>query len=89
MRSHLELWLIVEENFDNYFCTGICRVLARLLDDDEITVQEYNFLMNTLYRYGLKRWRLDKFYLWTAGDKKPRKMFIQKQILKEIRKPLF
>lgn len=88
VRTNLELWLIVEENFDKHFSTGLCRVFFKLMSDDIINSDEHCVLYNLIQDYKKSRFYCRKygpFYLWEKGHAKPRRMFIQKQILKELR----
>ena len=91
MRSNLELWLIVEENFDELFEDGcLCDILVDLECDSIISNDEFKHLISIIQEYGFKRKFIRYYgqkgiYYWKVGHKKPRKMFIQKQILKAIR----
>ena len=92
-RSKLELWLIVEENFNNLFDKGLCSVLTRLwIEKRLINEKEYHKLKKILHDYGINRFdilslkNIETRYWWEKRAAKPRRMFIQKQILKEIRK---
>lgn len=89
MRTDFELWLIVEQNFDKYFKNGICETLLNLIYRNLISVQERDYLISKIDEYGKSRFYYSLYkkanYFWEMGEKKPRKMFIQKQILKSIR----
>ena len=90
MRTNLELWLIVEQNFDILFDGCICDILLDLKDDKLISDEEYQHLKSIMQEYGLKRGFLrnkeqNGVYFWKAYHKKPRKKFIHRQILKAIR----
>lgn len=92
MRTDLELWLIVEENFDKYFNCSLCEVVYKLREFGIISGLELNFLITVIRKYGVKRFGFNDYELWTKhywniGHKKPRINFVQKQILKAIRKP--
>lgn len=81
----LELWLIVEENFDKFYNTGLCGVVHYIFMEGLISTSEERFLYNCIYAYSYERWGFEKFYFWKPHQPKPRKLFIQKQILKYIR----
>ena len=93
MRTDFELWLIVEQNFDEYFKRCLCDTIRSLYESKIITRAEDIHLRNIIYEYGKRRFFnrpiLDPFtpyeLIWKRWQKKPRKMFIQKQILKLIR----
>ena len=93
MRTDFELWLIVEQNFDEYFKRCLCDTIRSLYESEIITRAEDIHLRNIIYEYGKRRFFnrpiLDPFtpyeLIWKRWRKKPRKMFIQKQILKIIR----
>ena len=92
-RSKLELWLIVEQNFERIYDgftdqKGLCNVLNFLcLSDNLISWLELISLKMILNDYKRSR-NIEIFntYIWEKDARKPRRMFIQKQILKEIRK---
>ena len=101
VRSALELWLIVEENFDMFFLKNyriyleykhidcLCNLLDCLFLEKIINFYELVFLSSVLKDYGKKRFKTSNIRVkafWRLGEKKPRRMFIQKQILKELRK---
>ena len=88
MRTNLELWLIVEQYFDELFNVGLCSLLFFLIGKDIINKSEYDILKKIINEYKDNRFYFRKdedFYFWEKGHKKPRKMFIQKQILKSIK----
>lgn len=88
MRTNLELWLIVEQNFDELFYVGLCSLLFFLIGKDIINKSEYDILKKIINEYKDNRFYFRKdedFYFWEKGHEKPRRMFIQKQILKELR----
>lgn len=85
IRTPLELWLIVEQNFNSLFHLGLCNVIANLRACGEITLKEERFLSMEIVLYGQIRKLNAIGYIWTVGHEKPRRMFIQKQILKAIR----
>ena len=83
MRSNLELWEIVRDNFDEYWgineTYGLCLLFCDLEHYKLITNYEYNYLSSELHSY-------DKigrgYFLGERGDPKPRKEFIEKMIKK-------
>lgn len=93
MRTNLELWLIVEQNFDEYFVIGLCDTIRNLYKNELLTREEELHLRNIIYQYGKRRFSHRKglnaftYYelIWRKNEKKPRRMFIQNQILKLIR----
>lgn len=93
IRSDLELWLIVEQNFEKNYDQltksthqGLCNVINILCDDYLITVMEAKHLKNVISKYKEQRnVNILEIYIWKPLDRKPRRMFIQKQILKAIR----
>ena len=91
IRSKLDLWLIVEWHFDTIYDTlyrrqGLCNVLNRLWEDEIITYNEMLALKMDIYFYKKARNRELMMYAWDDPlARKPRKMFIKKQILKAIK----
>lgn len=90
MRDTFELWLIIEAEFDRFFKKCLCETLRDIYEADIITRKEQIFLCDVIREYAKKRYKFDyqrQFadYVWKVGEKKPRRMFIQKQILKAIR----
>ena len=94
VRSDLELWLIVEQNFDEIYdmliekksYQGLCNVINVLCNNNLITVMEAKHLKNVISKYKEQRnINILEIYIWKPLDRKPRRMFIQKQILKAIR----
>lgn len=90
-RSNLELWLIVEENFNRIYDgfkeqKGLCNVLYVLNSEGLLTWREMAILKKVIREYG----KIRKFsifgdpYYWDREARKPRRKFIQKQILKAI-----
>ena len=91
-RSIFELWLIVQSNFERIYDgfkeqKGLCNVINVLLDEDLITWSETLILKRIINDYKKTR-NIDIFtlYIWPKDERKPRRLFIQKQILQEIRK---
>ena len=90
-RSKLELWLIVERNFNRIYDgftdqKGICNVINVLESENLLTWSEAIELKNIIRVYKEKRVSFIEPYIWPKDERKPRRLFIQKQILKEIRK---
>ena len=94
MRSNLDLWLIVEKNFDEIYdmliekksYQGLCNVINVLCNNNLITVEEAKHLKIIISKYKDQRnIYILEIYIWKPLDKKPRRMFIQKQILKAIK----
>ena len=78
MRSNLELWEIVRDNFDEYFRFGLCSTIYRMLMSDIINKYEFNKLNHEISYYGSSQ----KYFLGERSDPKPRKEFIEKMIKK-------
>ena len=51
MRTNLELWLIVEQNFDELFYGGLCSLLFYLIGKDIINKSEYDILKKIINEY--------------------------------------
>lgn len=78
MRTQLELWQVVKENFDEFFYLGLCILISRLYIKGIISIDEKNSIYNEMKRYGNTRF----FFLGDEGDPKPRLEFIEKMIKK-------
>ena len=78
MRTQLELWQVVKENFDEYFLGGLCILLSRLYIKEIISRDESISIYNEIKSYGYTR----DFFLGDEGDPKPRLEFIEKMIKK-------
>ena len=78
MRTQLELWQVVKENFDKYFEYGLCVVIIELFYDDYISNLEHKLLEEELLEHGDS----DEYFLGKKGDPKPRLEFIDKMIKK-------
>jgi hypothetical protein len=78
MRTKLELWKLVKENFDEYFKSGLCVVIGSLWENDKITADEYYSLDSDLANEG----NISNYFLGKKGDPKPRLEFIEKMIKK-------
>lgn len=55
MRTDFELWLIVEQNFDEYFKRCLCDTIRSLYESEIITRAEDIHLRNIIYEYGKRR----------------------------------
>jgi hypothetical protein len=89
-RNLLELWLIVEkrfnENFKSFNETTLCGCLVKIRNLKLINEEEYNILIEEMYVYGKRIGKNPHSQpFWKIGNDKPRKTFIQKQILKAIK----
>lgn len=78
MRTQLELWHVVKNNFDEYFCSGLCLLIIYLETYNIIEFNEKTALNKELSEYGNK----DCHFLGKKGDPKPRLEFIEKMIKK-------
>ena len=77
MRTQLELWKIVKDNFDEYFDEGLCITLYKM-QGNVIALEEKNLLIKELKNYG----KTTCFFLGVVGNPKPRLEFIDKMIKK-------
>ncbi len=82
MRTKLELWQVVKDNFDAYFCTGLCLLISRLYIKEIISNLEHELLEEELSKHGDS----DEYFLGISGDPKPRLEFIEKMIKKHSKK---
>ena len=78
MRTQLELWQVVKDNFDEYFIAGLCYLITDLYLDDIINSDELQLLKNELKSYG----NTSDFFLGVSENPKPRLEFIEKMIKK-------
>ena len=78
MRTQLELWQVVKDNFDEYFIAGLCYLITDLYLDDIINSDELQLLKNELKSYG----NTSDFFLGVSENPKPRLEFIDKMIKK-------
>ena len=78
MRTQLELWQVVKDNFDEYFHSGLCILIHSLYIKGIISIDESNSIHNEIKRYGNTR----DFFLGDEGYAKPRLEFIDKMIKK-------
>ena len=77
MRTQLELWKVVKDNFDEYFDEGLCITLYKM-QGNVIALEEKNLLIKELKNYG----NTACFFLGERRDSKPRLEFIDKMIKK-------
>ena len=78
MRTQLELWQVVKDNFDEYFIAGLCYLITDLYLDDIINSDELQLLKNELKSYD----NTSDFFLGVSENPKPRLEFIEKMIKK-------
>ena len=78
MRTQLELWKIVKENFDEYFRNGLCQLIDSLRYVRIINSDEKLLLQKELSEYG----NSGVYFLGESGNPKPRLKFIEKMIKK-------
>lgn len=78
MRTQLELWQIVKDNFDEYFKTGLCLLMFQLKYRNIINYEERFLLEKELLEYG----DYDTYFIGAKGNPKPRLEFIDKMIKK-------
>ena len=93
VRSNFELWLIVQSNFERIYDSfgsekGVCNVVNVLCTNEElITWDELVILKKIINDY--KRARniglFENPYIWDKHARKPRRLFIHRQILKAIK----
>lgn len=78
MRTQLELWQVVKDNFDGHFLTGLCFLINTLEFCGIISFKEEKSLKEELSKYG----NTSDFFLGVEGNPKPRLEFIEKMIKK-------
>ena len=78
MRTQLELWQVVKDNFDEHFSDGLCLLISRLYVKGIISMDEDNCIHVEIKKYGNTR----DFFLGNQGYPKPRLEFIEKMIKK-------
>ena len=78
MRTQLELWKVVKDNFDEYFTTSLCLLLIKLFTKRILSAEEHNNLHKELKTYGNTKY----YFLGELKDPKPRLEFIDKMIKK-------
>ena len=83
MRSNLELWKIVRDNFDENFKTNLHHLIIKISHILKIiTYHESIILIKELNSYNLGRKYHYDLFLGEECDPKPRKEFIEKMIKK-------
>ena len=78
MRTQLELWQVVKENFDEYFSFGLCILISRLQIKGIISIDESISIHVEMKKYGNTK----DYFLGEPKDPKPRLKFIEKMIKK-------
>ena len=78
MRTQLELWQVVNDNFDEHFRTGLCFLIYKLEFFGIINSNEQESLEKELSEYGND----GDFFLGVEGKPMPRLKFIEKMIKK-------
>ena len=78
MRTQLELWQVVKNNFNEYFTDGLCLLITKLYIKEIISMDEHNCIHAEIKRYGNTK----DFFLGDEGDPKPRLEFIERMIKK-------
>ena len=78
MRTQLELWKLMKENFDEYFSFGLCQLIDSLRYVGKINHYEGNQLREELSLHGDNA----IYFLGLSGNPKPRLEFIEKMIKK-------
>ena len=78
IRTQLELWQVVKDNFDEYFSFGLCQLIDSLRYVGKINHYEGNSLREELSLHGDKT----TYFLGLSGNPKPRLEFTEKMIKK-------
>ena len=78
MRTQLELWRVVKDNFDEYFNFGLCQLIDSLRYVGKIKDYEKNSLTEELSLHGDNA----IYFLGLSGDPKPRLLLCIPKILK-------
>ena len=78
MRTQLELWKVVKDNFDDSFSDGLCILISRLYIKGIISMDENICIHAEIKKYGNTK----DYFLGLSGDPKPRLEFIEKMIKK-------
>ena len=84
MRTQLELWKVVKDNFDEYFEYSLCTLIIRLYIKGIISRNENISIRNEIGRYG----NIKDYFLGEPKDPKPRLEFIEKMIKKHSKKKI-
>ena len=84
MRTKLELWLVIQANFDKYFESGLCSLIDACWFENLISFKEAQALESDLreYRKGMnkKEYIKNGYYFWQCSKPEPRKNYINLQI---------
>ena len=78
MRTQLELWQVVKDNFDEYFYDGLCILISRIQIKGIISIDESISIHVEMKKYGNTK----DYFLGEPKDPKPRLEFIDKMIKK-------
>ena len=78
MRTQLELWQVLKNNFNEYFTDGLCLLITNLYIKEIISMDEHNCIYAEIKRYGNTK----DYFLGEPKDPKPRLEFIEKMIKK-------
>lgn len=78
MRTQLELWQVVKDNFDECFYDGLCTLMSRLYVKGIISMDENYCMHAEIEKYGNTK----DYFLGEPKDQKPRLEFIEKMIKK-------
>ena len=78
MRTQLELWQVVKDNFDENFNDGLCILISRLCVKGIISIDESISIHVEIKKYGNTK----DYFLGDPKDPKPRLKFIEKMIKK-------
>lgn len=82
MRTQLELWHVVKDNFNQHFKTGLCGVIDKIRVINILNIEEYDYLLKEIKEYGNTK----DYFLGEPKDPKPRLEFIDKMIKKHSKK---
>jgi len=78
MRTQLELWQVLKNNFNEYFTDGLCLLITNLYIKGIISMDEHNCIHAEIKRYGNTK----DYFLGEPKDPNPRLDFIEKMIKK-------
>ena len=78
MRTQLELWQVVKDNFYEYYNNGLCILISRLQIKGIISMDENICIHVEIKKYGNTK----DYFLGEPKDPKPRLKFIEKMIKK-------
>ena len=79
-KAILELLIIVRENIDKYFSTGLCGLFRSLVRQGLLTYYEDMILTNYLKKHLPKHACGIGEHWWESGIKKPRITYLNKRI---------